>query len=66
MGLEMRMLRVSGGQGMKGDGPRVLRMHSAHQTLMRLMSAVADIGIAAVTHDLDAVAAPALVGEVAK
>src|SRR5712671_823225 len=60
MGLEMDGAGV-GRAGQEGDGPRVLRIpHVENADTVRI--AVADIGIAAVHHDLDAVAAPALVG----
>jgi hypothetical protein len=60
MGLEMDGAGV-GRAGQKGDGPRVLWIaHVQDPDDVRI--AVADIGIAAVHHDLDAVAAPALVG----
>src|SRR3984893_10032425 len=50
-----------GRAGQEGDGPRVLRIaHVQDSDAVRI--AVADIGIAAVHHDLDAVTAPALVG----
>src|ERR1700730_18660118 len=50
-----------GRAGQEGDGPRVLRIaHVQDADAVRI--AVADIGIAAVHHDLDAVTAPALVG----
>src|SRR5438105_1563046 len=55
------MARVSGGQGRKATVPGVLRIaHVQDGDAVRI--AVADISIAAVHHDLDAVTAPALVG----
>src|SRR5712671_8246106 len=60
MGLEMDGAGV-GWAGQEGDGPRVLWIaHIQDADAVRI--AVADIGIAAVHHDLDAVAAPSLVG----
>src|SRR5579864_3838860 len=60
MGLEMNCAGV-GWTGEKGDMRRMLWVaHVDDADAVR--KAVADIGIAAVHHDLDAVAAPALVG----
>src|SRR6478609_408652 len=60
MGLEMDGAGV-GRAGREGNGPRVLRIaHVKDADAVRI--AVADIGIAAVHHNLDTVTAPALVG----
>src|SRR6516162_5676482 len=60
MSLEMDGAGV-GRAGQERDRPRVLQIaHVEDGDAVRI--AVADIGIAAMHHDLDAVAAPALVG----
>jgi hypothetical protein len=60
MGLEMDGAGV-GRAGHEGNGPSVLRVaHVDDADAVRI--AVADIGVAAMHHDLDAIAAPALVG----
>src|SRR5713101_4979215 len=60
MGLEMDGAGIRRA-GHEGDGPRVLQIaHVDDADAVRI--AVADIGIASMHHNLDAVATPALVG----
>ena len=63
--MQVRNLSMDGAgvrrAGHEGDGPRVLQIaHVDDADAVRI--AVADIGIASMHHDLDAIATPALVG----